>query len=117
MNNFYKGLVLAVFFAAITAIAGLLHGVPWTITTSRELLLGIGSFGCFGFLLGGIHAFDSRSELSIKPSPVGRMFFGLIASMLLAVMWRWLREGVALAALIGVLLGYLGMKWAQYADF
>jgi len=117
MKRLYKSLTLAAFFSAITAIAALLHGAPWTNTTWREVLLGMGSFGCFGFLLGGIYAFDPKSELAIMPSSVGRMVFGLIASLLLSVLWRWPGEGVALAALIGVLLGYFGMTWAQYVDF
>lgn len=117
MKNFYKALLLAVFFATITAIAALLYGAPWRNTTSREVLLGVGSFGCFGFLLGGIYAFDPESDIRITSSAIGRMFFGLIASLLLSVMWRWSGEGIALAAFIGVLLGYFGMAWAQYVNF
>lgn len=117
MKNLYTALILGAFFSATTAIAALVHGAPWTNSTWHEVMLGIASFGCFGFLLGGIHAFDGESELSVKSSPIGRMFFGLVASLLLSVLWRWPREGIALAALAGILLGYLGMKWAKYADF
>ena len=117
MKNLYKALILAAFFAVITAIAALLHGAPWTNSTWKEVLLGVGSFGCFGFLLGGIYAFDPESELKIKSSSIGRMFFGLIASLCLAVLWRWPGDGVALAALLGVLLGYFGMTWAKYVNF
>lgn len=116
MKNFYKALILAVLFSAIAAISALLHAVPWTTTTWRDVLLGMGSFGCFGFLLGGIYAFDPKSELRIKSSSTGRMFFGLIASLLLSILWRWPGEGVALAVLVGVLLGYFGMAWAQYVN-
>lgn len=116
MKNFYKALILAAFFAATTAIASLSYGVPWANTTWREALLGIGSFGCFGFLLGGIYAFDPNSELRIKPSSTGRMCFGLIASLLLSVLWHWPSEGVALAVIVGVLLGYFGLSWAKYVD-
>lgn len=80
-------------------------------------MLVIASFGCFGFLLGGIYAFDPESELKIKSSAIGRMMFGLIAALLLAILWRWPGEGMALAALLGVVLGYLGMTWAKYVDF
>jgi hypothetical protein len=117
MKNFYKALLLAAFFAATTAIAALLYGAPWANTTWREVFLGMGSFSCFGFLLGGIYAFDPESEFRIKSSATGRMFFGLIASLLLSIIWRWPFEGVALAALVGVLLGYFGMAWARYVDF
>jgi hypothetical protein len=117
MKTFYKALLMAAFFSAITAIDALLHGAPWTNTTWRKVFLGLGSAGCLGFLLGGIYAFDPRSELRIESSATGRMFFGLIASVLLSIMWRWPGEGMALAALVGVLLGYFGMAWARYVDF
>jgi hypothetical protein len=117
MRNFYKALILAGFFSAITAIAALFYGAPWTNTTWRETLLGIGSFGCFGFLLGGIYAFDPESEFKIKSSATGRMFFGLVASLLMSILWHWPGEGVALAALFGVLLGYFGLAWAKYVNF
>lgn len=117
MKNLYKALILAAFFSTTAAIAALLYGALWTNTTWREVLLSVGSFGCFGFLLGGIYAFDPESEFRIKSSSTGRVFFGLIASLLLSIMWRWPGEGVALAALVGVLLGYFGMAWARYVDF
>jgi hypothetical protein len=116
MRNLYKALLLASFFSVITAISALLYGVPWANTTWREVLLGIGSFGCFGFLLGGIYAFDPDSEFKIKSSSPGRMLFGFIASLLLSILWRWPGEGVALAALVGVLLGYFGLAWAKYLN-
>ena len=75
MKNLYKALILAAFFAVITAIAALLQGAPWTNSTWKEMLVGMGSFGCFGFLSGGVYAFDPESELKIKPSSIGRMFF------------------------------------------
>lgn len=117
MKNLNKSLVLAALFSIVTVIAALLHGAPWMDTAWRDMLPGLGSFGCFGFLLGGIHAFDARSELSIKSSPIGRMLFGLIASLLLSVLCHWPGEGVALAAVVGVLLGYVGMTWAEYVNF
>lgn len=117
MKNFHKALLLAVFFSAITAIAALLYGATWANTTWREVLLGMGSFGCFGFLLGGIYAFDPESELKIKSSSIGRIGFGLVASLLLSILWHWPSEAVALAALGGGLLGYFGMAWARYVDF
>jgi hypothetical protein len=117
MRNLYKALTLATIFSVVTAIAALLYGVPWANSTWREVLLGIASFGCFGFLLGGVYAFDPESELKIKSSAIGRMFFGLIAALLLSVLWRWPGQGTALAALVGAVLGYFGMTWAKYVDF
>lgn len=117
MKNFYKALLLAAIFSAITAIAALIYGAPWANTTWRDVLLGMGSFGCFGFLLGGIYAFDPESELKIKSSSTGRIVFGLVASLLLSHLWHWPSEAVALAALAGALLGYFGMAWARYVNF
>lgn len=117
MAIFRRALVLAIFFGVITGCAALLQGIPWTGTSWRGALLGVASFGCFGFLLGGIYAFDPASELKIKSSPIGRMLFGLTAALLLSAVWRWPLEGVALAGLVGVGLGYFGMSWARYVDF
>ena len=117
MSTFFKATALAALFSALTAIAALLYGSPWINTTWRHVLLGMGSFGCLGFLLGGIYAFDPESELRFRSSSLGRMFFGLVAALLLAALWRWPGEGVALAILIGILLGYFGMAWARYVNF
>ena len=66
---------------------------------------------------GGIYAFDPDSDLKIKSSAIGRMSFGVIASLILSALWRWPLEAVALASLIGAVLGYVGMMWAKFADF
>lgn len=81
-------------------------------------MLGTDSFGCFGFLLGGIYAFDPESDLKIKPSAIGRISFGVIASLILSALWRWPLEGVVLASFIGALLSrYFGMIWAKFVGF
>jgi hypothetical protein len=117
VKNLREALILAVLFSAITAIAGLLHGIPSLDSTLKEVLLGTGSFGCLGFLLGGIYAFDPESKIRIKSSSIGRMFFGLLASLPLAALWQWPREAIGLAALVGVVLGYFGMTWTRYINF
>lgn len=117
MKNLREALILAALFSAITVVAGILRGIPSLPSTSKEILLGTGSFGCLGFLLGGIYAFDPESELRIKSSSIGRMFFGLIASLLLAALWQWPHDAIGLAALVGVVLGYFGMTWARYINF
>jgi len=66
---------------------------------------------------GGIYAFDPASDLKIKSSAIGRMSFGVIASLILSALWHWPLEGVALASLIGAVLGYLGMILARFVDF
>jgi len=116
MTNLSKALILAILFAVISGATVLLYAVPWTDVSWSDLLLGVASAGCVGFLLGGIYAFDPRSDLKIKASPVGRMVFGLLASLLLSAVWHWPVEGVALAGVVGVMLGYFGMAWARYVD-
>ncbi|MBA5687233.1 hypothetical protein [Rugamonas apoptosis] len=117
MTNFRKAFFLAMVFAAISGGVALLYAVPSWIGSWQRLLLWIASLGCFGFLLGGIYAFDPQSDLKIKPSSFGRISFGIIASLLLSILWRWPFEGVLLAGLIGAVLGYFGMAWAKYVDF
>jgi hypothetical protein len=82
MTTLRKAFILAVFFAVITAVAALSYAAPWTDISWRRALLGAGSFGCFGFLLGGIYAFDPESDLKIKSSAIGRISFGVIASLM-----------------------------------
>lgn len=117
MTTLRKAFILAVFFAVIAAIAALSYSVPWSDISWRSGLLGTGSFGCFGFLLGGIYAFDPESDLKIKPSAIGRVSFGVVASLILSALWRWPLEGLMLASFIGALLGYFGMIWAKFVDF
>jgi hypothetical protein len=117
MTNFRKAVILAIVFALITAAAALLNAAPWTGLPLQRLLLWLGSAGSFGFLLGGIYAFDPESDLKIKSSSIGRMSFGLAASLLLSALWRWPPECVAFAGLTGAVLGHFGMSWAKYVDF
>ena len=117
MTTLAKAIILAIVFALIAAIAALLHAAPWTDLSWRGTLLGLGSFGCFGFLLGGIHAFDPESDLKITSSASGRISFGVLAALVLSALWRWPPDGIALASIIGAVLGYLGMTWAKFVDF
>jgi hypothetical protein len=117
MSTLRKALILALYFAGITMIAGLSYAAPWERMSWRPALLGAGSLGCFGFLLGGIFAFDPESGIKITSSAVGRVSFGIAASLILSVLWRWPPEGVVLASLIGAMLGYLGMSWARHVHF
>ena len=117
MTTLRKAIILAVFFAVTSAGAALSYAASWTDISWRQAQLWAASFCCLGFLLGGIYAFDPDSNLKIKSSAIGRMSFGVIASLILSALWRWPLEGVALASLIGAVLGYLGMMWAKFADF
>lgn len=117
MTTLRKATILALFFAVISAVAALSYAAPFTDMAWRSVLLGTGSFACFGFLLGGIHAFDPESELKIRSSTIGRMSFGVVAALILSALWRWPLEGVVLASLVGAVLGYFGMMWAKFVDF
>ena len=117
MTTLRKAFILALFFAVITAIAAALHAGPWTDMSWRSALLWVGSFGCFGFLLGGIYAFDPESDLKIKSSTIGRMSFGVTAALVLSAMWHLPPDGIALAGILGAVLGYLGMIWAKFVNF
>jgi hypothetical protein len=117
MPNLSKALILAILFAVISGAYVLLYTVPWTDVSWQRLLLGVASAGCFGFLLGGIYTFDPKSDLVIRASSIGRVTFGLIASLLLAALWHWPYEGAALAGVIGAVLGYFGMAWAKYVEY
>lgn len=117
MTTLSKAIILAISCAVISAVAALAQVTTWADISWQRALLGTGSFGCFGFLLGGIYAFDPKSDMKIKSSVLGRMLFGVIASLMLSALWRWPVEGVALAVLIGAVLGYFGMTWAKFVDF
>lgn len=116
MTNLSKTLMLAILFAAIGGAIVLLYSVPWTDASWQRLLLGAASAGCFGFLLGGIYAFDPRSDINVKASSIGRIAFGLVGALLLSALWHWSVERAALAALVGAVLGYFGMGWAKYVE-
>jgi hypothetical protein len=113
MKTWGKAFLLGMFFAVVAAIAALSYSLPsggnW-----RDLVRWLASFGCFGFLFGGVYAFDPESELKIRSSVLGRTTFGIVAAILLSALWHWPVEGAALAALGGAVLGYLGMLWARH---
>lgn len=117
MTVFREALALAIIFATAAGCAALFYVVPLREASWSRAILAVGSFGCFGFLLGGIYAFDPESDLKIKSSSIGRILFGLAAALLLSVMWGWSLAISALAALSGATLAYSGMAWAKYADF
>ena len=116
MTTVAKSLTLGLLFAVAAAIAGLTYALPSQSDWSR-VLLGVASLACFGFLLGGIYAFDPNSDLRIKASSFGRISFGIVSALLLSALWRWPTEAVALSVLLGIILGYLGMLWAKYVEF
>jgi hypothetical protein len=115
MSVLIKGLSLAALFAVAAAIYALVNAVPFS-GTYEALLLWVASIACIGFLVGGVFAFDPRSEFKIASSALGRTAFGIAAGLALAALWRWPREAFALSGLVGGALGYFGMLWAKHVD-
>jgi hypothetical protein len=70
----------------------------------------------FRFFAGGVYAFDPRSGFTIKPSVIGRVSFGIVASLGLSALWHWPFAGFGVAGMGGAVLGYFGMAWAKYVD-
>ena len=117
MTILRRALFLATVFATAAACAALTYVFQLGGVSLSRGIRGVGSLGCFGFLLGGIYAFDPESDLKIKSSSIGRISFGLAAAVLLSILWGWPLEAAALAAFSGAALAYFGMAWAKYAEF
>lgn len=117
MSDLLKSFLLATLFAVMCGLTALLNAVPWTGQSWQSLFRWIASPCCFGFLLGGIYAFDPESEFKIRSSFIGRVSFGMKAALMLSALWHWPAEGIVLAGLVGAVLGYFGMSWAKHVDF
>jgi len=77
----------------------------------------IGSFLCLGLLLGTILAFDSVSDMKVENRPLIRLLVGCLCGAVVGVIWHWSPEAIALATIVGAILGLLGMMWAKFVDF
>lgn len=116
---FFKGLIFALFIAVITVIYVLVFG-GFTSNSLHSAMRGLASFGCLGFLLGGILAFDKESKFMDrkgKDRPFTRIAIGIVACLIIAFIWDYSIEGYYLAGIVGGILGYLGNIWAKYAQF
>jgi hypothetical protein len=113
MKWIVKGLLVAAVgagvFAMYTLLQTFLHGGPF-----NGLLLWIATSGCFGFLVGGILAFDPESPAKVRASPFTRILIGASSGMAVSILWHWPSDGLAAATLLGAILGYTGMAWARY---
>jgi hypothetical protein len=74
----------------------------------------VASFACFGFLFGGIVAFDSPDRSGGSDRPLLRVVFGAVAGFIVGLLWQWPAEGVALSVIVAGILGYAGMTWAKH---
>lgn len=83
-------------------------------STHLDVVRLLGSFACFGFLVGGILAFDEYPYKRGKGRPWARTAFGFVAGFGIALIWPWPLEGQLLSIAAGSALGYFGMLWAQW---
>jgi cytochrome b561 len=116
MNRFLKGLFFASLLAVLLAAYALLQ-VALDAGSVKDVVRLIAAFGCFGFLLGGIYAFDKESAIREKESASARVGIGFASGVMLALLFQWPIEGYLLSALVGAGLGYFGMIWAKYINF
>jgi hypothetical protein len=64
MKKFFTGLAVAGIFAGIFAVYAL-STLFLDQQSVNDLLIFVASFACLGFLIGGIYAFDDRSDFKI----------------------------------------------------
>jgi hypothetical protein len=111
-----RSILLIALFGLVTALYAAVNmifdGMPWA-----SYLRAVASFACFGFLLGGIYSFDSRSDFKVANRPALRALIGCISGAAIGLLWHWSTEAIALAGLVACLLGLLGMAWAKYVQF
>ena len=96
-------------FALYTFLQTFLHGGPFS-----GLFLWIATSGCFGFLVGGILAFDPESKVKVRANSFARILVGASSGMAVSILWHWPGDALATATLLGAILGYMGMAWARY---
>jgi hypothetical protein len=111
-----RGLLLVGLFGVVTGLYAALQLLSGAESLERNVQ-GVASFACFGFLLGGIYAFDGLSEMCQGNRPVLRAAIGFASGLSIGFIWHWPAEGIVLASLVATLLALLGMMWAKYVDF
>lgn len=117
MSKSNKALGVIVGTVLIVCVGAFIHAMPTDDTNAQALFIWIESAACLGLLLGGIAAFDDKSDLCVKASAFGRITTGGVAALLFASIWQWPYVYWTLAVIIGAILGHLGMLWAKYVDF
>jgi hypothetical protein len=105
------------FIAACSAVAFTVYGAIELLFSGgkhADYARVLGSFACFGVLAGGVLAYDTWPGMDTKERPVLRTLFGAMAGLLLALIWSWSSEGVALSVIAASILGYAGSTWARH---
>jgi len=116
MKKIFKGILFACFVGLGVAFLALLQ-IGFDFNSLSETFKFMISFGCLGFLLGGIYAFDSES----KEQPISNTFIriatGIFSAIVFSFMWKFNSEEVTLAVLVCGSLSYFGLSWAKHVDF
>jgi len=114
--DFGKALFRVGFFGIITALYGAFQFLfdGGSLATNIKLL---GSFACFGFLLGGIFVFDSEHNPSNRKYSWYRTVIGMISGTAVAVIWGWSISWICFAGISSGLGGWLGIIWAKHVNF
>ena len=107
------GLVIAACSALFFAAFGSLEVFVGGQAGSNQARF-IASFACFGFLFGGILAFDTLPGERTQGRPVVRTAFGALAGLALGSLWAWPLESIALSTMVAAGLGYTGITWAKH---
>ena len=107
------GLIIAVFSALAFAAFGVLELLVREQGGSNHGKF-VASFACFGFMFGGILAFDPPPDEREEGRPLLRTVFGALAGLCLGLLWGWPFEGVALSTMVAAALGYTGLTWAKF---
>ncbi|WP_373991887.1 hypothetical protein [Duganella sp. BuS-21] len=98
--------------AIYAAFSLMFEGLPF-----NDYARGVCSFACFGLLLGAIHAFDKESARGTPNRPSIRLVVGCLCGLTIGIIWHWPVQGLALATMIGAILGLLGNGWAKWVEF
>ena|SRR5579862_5938731 len=111
-----RGLFIAGFCGAVVAVCTVFELVTSSPGPAGAARI-VASFGCLGFLLGSIYAFDSASDLVVTNMPRVRIILAALAALVLSRLWHFHASATVSWCLVFALLGYLGMTWAKYVDF
>lgn len=113
---YIEALILAGFFALASGIYAALN-LAFQDLPMNDFVRIVVSFLCLGLLLGTIYAFDAESQMKVGERPLIRCLVGCLCGAVTGAIWQWPPQAIALATIVGAMLGLLGMMWAKFAHF
>lgn len=113
---YIEALIIAGFFALASGIYAALN-FAFEDLPMNDYARVVVSFLCLGLFLGTIYAFDAESEMKVASRPLIRCLVGCLCGAVTGTIWQWPPEAILLAAIVGAMLGLLGMMWAKFVDF